>query len=52
MNAAVAPLPRLRPLHASDLDALMQIENRAYEFPWTEAIFRDYEMRDWRSVCR
>lgn len=42
MNAAVvSPLPRLRPLHASDLEALMWIENRAYEFPWTEAIFRD-----------
>ena len=41
MNAAVAPLPRLRPLHASDLPALMRIENRAYEFPWTEGIFRD-----------
>ncbi len=41
MNAAVAPLPRLRPLHVRDLDALMRIEIRAYEFPWTEAIFRD-----------
>jgi ribosomal-protein-alanine N-acetyltransferase len=41
MNAAVAPLPRLRPLHVSDLGALMRIENRAYEFPWTEGIFRD-----------
>jgi ribosomal-protein-alanine N-acetyltransferase len=41
MNAAVAPLPRLRPLHARDLDALMKVENRAYEFPWTEGIFRD-----------
>jgi len=41
MNAAVAPLPRLRVLHARDLDALMRIENAAYEFPWTEAIFRD-----------
>ena len=41
MNAAVAPLPRLRPLHASDLGVLMRIENRAYEFPWTEGIFRD-----------
>ena len=41
MNAAVAPLPRLRALHARDLDALMRIENEAYEFPWTEGIFRD-----------
>lgn len=41
MNAAVAPLPRLRPLHSSDLDAVMRIENDAYEFPWTAGIFRD-----------
>lgn len=41
MNAAVSPLPRLRALHARDLPALMRIENEAYEFPWTEGIFRD-----------
>lgn len=41
MNAAVAPLPRLRALHARDLPALMRIETQAYEFPWTEGIFRD-----------
>jgi ribosomal-protein-alanine N-acetyltransferase len=41
VNAAVKPLPRLRPLHERDLATLMQIENRAYPFPWTEGIFRD-----------
>jgi ribosomal-protein-alanine N-acetyltransferase len=41
MNAAVAPLPRLRALHARDLAALMQVESACYEFPWTEGIFRD-----------
>jgi ribosomal-protein-alanine N-acetyltransferase len=41
VNAAVKPLPRLRALHARDLPALMLIENAAYEFPWTEGIFRD-----------
>ena len=41
MNAAVKPLPRLRPLHERDLAALMQIESRAYPFPWTDGIFRD-----------
>lgn len=41
MNAAVAPLPRLRALHMRDLPALMRIETSAYEFPWTEGIFRD-----------
>ncbi|MBS0575344.1 MAG: ribosomal protein S18-alanine N-acetyltransferase [Proteobacteria bacterium] len=41
MSAAVAPLPRLRALHACDLPALLNIENAAYEFPWSEGIFRD-----------
>ncbi len=32
---------RLRPLGAADLDAVMAIEQRAYEFPWSKGIFRD-----------
>ena len=32
---------RLRPLTAADLDAVMAIEQRAYEFPWNKGIFRD-----------
>ena len=35
------PLPALRPLRESDLDAVMAIESRAYPFPWTRGIFRD-----------
>ena len=31
----------IRPLTLADLDAVMEIEIRAYEFPWTEGIFRD-----------
>jgi [ribosomal protein S18]-alanine N-acetyltransferase len=30
-----------RVLQLSDLTAIMRIENEAYEFPWTEAIFKD-----------
>lgn len=33
--------PHLRPMLARDLQEIMQIENRAYEFPWTEGIFSD-----------
>jgi ribosomal-protein-alanine N-acetyltransferase len=33
--------PRLRPLTTADLDAVMAIECRAYDFPWTAGIFRD-----------
>ena len=32
---------RLRPLAVSDLNAVMDIELRAYPYPWTEGIFRD-----------
>lgn len=38
--AAEAP-PSLRPMHADDLGAVMQIELRAYPFPWTPGIFSD-----------
>ena len=31
----------IRPLTPADLDAVMEIEIRAYDFPWTEGIFRD-----------
>lgn len=31
----------LRPLRAEDLDAVMAIEARAYEFPWTRGHFED-----------
>jgi len=41
VSASPSRLPRLRALHARDLPALMRVENEAYEFPWTEGIFRD-----------
>jgi ribosomal-protein-alanine N-acetyltransferase len=31
----------IRPLTPADLEAVMEIEVRAYDFPWTEGIFRD-----------
>ncbi|HED19709.1 MAG TPA: ribosomal-protein-alanine N-acetyltransferase [Gammaproteobacteria bacterium] len=31
----------IRPLTLTDLDAVMEIEVRAYDFPWTQGIFRD-----------
>ncbi len=32
---------RLRPMTVDDLARVMEIEPRAYEFPWSEGIFRD-----------
>jgi ribosomal-protein-alanine N-acetyltransferase len=36
-----APAAALRPMRDGDLDAVMDIERRAYPFPWTRGIFRD-----------
>lgn len=41
MSAPGLPAPLLRPLHAGDLDAVMEIEQRAYPYPWTRGIFLD-----------
>jgi len=34
-------LPILRPMQAADLEAVLVVEQAAYEFPWTKTIFRD-----------
>ena len=41
--SAVLKLPALslRPMTSTDLTAIMAIENRAYDYPWTEGIFLD-----------
>ena len=36
-----APLPELRPMTRADLAAVAAIEAQAYEFPWSQHIFRD-----------
>ena len=42
MNAlAVTELPECRPMHEGDVRVVMDIERRAYQFHWTEGIFRD-----------
>ncbi len=42
MSAVVSvPAPRLRAMSEEDLPAVLAIEEAAYEFPWTLAIFRD-----------
>lgn len=33
--------PRLEPMQEADVAAVMDIERRAYPFPWTEGILRD-----------
>jgi ribosomal-protein-alanine N-acetyltransferase len=35
------PVPTLRAMRETDLDRVLEIELRAYPFPWTHGIFRD-----------
>ena len=41
LQDAPAPSPVLRPMRDSDLGAVLEIELRAYPFPWTRGIFED-----------
>lgn len=41
MSAAPEASWRLAPMHEQHLPQVMELERRAYVFPWTEGIFRD-----------
>lgn len=41
MSAQPQVLWRLQPMNEGHLAEILEIERRAYEFPWTEGIFRD-----------
>lgn len=41
MSAQLEALHRVRPLRLGDLPEVLAIERVAYEFPWSEGIFRD-----------
>lgn len=42
MSAELADaLPTIRPMQEADVDAVIEIERRAYPFPWTAGIFLD-----------
>ncbi len=42
MSALVQdPLLTMRPMSEADLDGVMQLETRCYDFPWTRGIFED-----------
>ena len=40
-QAVPGPAPMLRPMQVDDLDVVLEIELRAYPFPWTRGIFED-----------
>lgn len=35
------PVPQIRPMHELDVPVVVAIERSAYQFPWSEGIFRD-----------
>lgn len=41
MSAQLEPLWNLQPMHEDALPQVLDIEQRAYAFPWSEGIFRD-----------
>jgi len=41
VNAQLKPGWSILPMHVSQLPEVLEIERRAYPFPWTESIFRD-----------
>jgi ribosomal-protein-alanine N-acetyltransferase len=41
MSAQPKPSWRIAPMHHTHLEQVHRIEQRAYEFPWSEGIFRD-----------
>ena len=41
MSAVLRPSPSFEPMRESDLRAVLEIEEKLYEFPWTHGNFRD-----------
>ncbi len=41
LQATLASSYSVRKMTLGDIDAVMRIENSAYDYPWTEGIFRD-----------
>jgi ribosomal-protein-alanine N-acetyltransferase len=50
MSAAVAPRPEIRPMQASDLNGVQLVEQAAYDFPWSRAVFRDCLLAGYYSL--
>jgi len=53
MSAVLQLEPEFGPMGENDLDAVMEIERRIYEFPWTPGNFRDSVRAGYSCwVCR
>ena len=50
MSAAVFPETAIRPMLASDLNGVQQVEQAAYDYPWSRAVFRDCLLAGYYSL--
>ena len=50
MSAAVIPQTAIRPMQASDLNGVQLVEQAAYDYPWSRAVFRDCLLAGYYSL--
>lgn len=50
MSAAVLPETAIRPMLASDLNGVQLVEQAAYAYPWSRAVFRDCLLAGYYSL--
>jgi ribosomal-protein-alanine N-acetyltransferase len=50
MSAAVIPETAIRPMQAADLAGVETVEQSAYDYPWSRAVFRDCLLAGYYSL--
>lgn len=50
MSAAVIPDTAIRPMQAADLAGVEAVEQAAYDYPWSRAVFRDCLLAGYYSL--
>jgi ribosomal-protein-alanine N-acetyltransferase len=50
MSAAVIPKTAIRPMQAADLSGVQRVEQVAYDYPWSRAVFRDCLLAGYYSL--
>ena len=50
MSAAVLPETEIRPMQAADLGGVQLVEQAAYDYPWSRAVFRDCLLAGYYSL--
>lgn len=50
MSAAIAPHTEIRAMQAADLVGVQRVEQAAYDYPWSRAVFRDCLLAGYYSL--